>query len=92
MRDFADADSRDAWRSSWARFPRLAQVVVSAAPAAPAETLSYANEIETLAAAFFDHGLPVPDDYAVEDAQPTDAEARFYQRRRGAGDGRRPHA
>lgn len=61
LRDFADTDARDRWRSSWARFPKLAAALVRAvdATAPPAADLVYEDELEAFACAWHDAGLPV---------------------------------
>ena len=90
--DFRNADERDRHRSSWQRFPELVSAVV-AAPADEAssvETPSFEDVREAFAVAWHQAGYPVPWDYEAPDAQPTEAEARAYQRTRGKGDGRRP--
>lgn len=91
IRDFSDADSRDRWRSSWARFPSLSAALVAAVDenAAPAGPLDYREEIERFAVSWHEAGLPVPSDYAAPDAQPVHEADRMYQSRRGRGDGRR---
>ena len=91
LRDFADADARDRWRSSWARFPRLAAAVATQGRDAPAplRRLVYAQEIELFARRW--HPRPVPYDYLNADGQPTCEADRLYQRVRGRGDGRRVH-
>lgn len=91
LRDFSDAEARDRWRSSWARFPRMCEAVVAAVDegAMAAEDLVYSVEIERFACSWHDAGLPVPPGYAAEDAQPPDPESRRYQSVRGRGDGRR---
>lgn len=91
LRDFVDAEERDRWRSSWARYPKLCDVVVRAGDdtAQAAETMRYSDEIERFAGAWHDAGYPVPSDYQAADAQPSSAEERQYQSRRGVGDGRR---
>ena len=89
LRDFNDAEARDRWRSSWARFPLLSAAVVAVEPLAGSAQPSFAEEIELFAAAWFDRGLPVPFGYAAPDAQPASDEARLYQSTRGPGDGRR---
>ena len=89
LRDFPNAEARDRWRSSWERFPAVADAVVAAEGDGVDEWPVYAVEIERLAAAWYDRGLPVPHDYASPDARPVDASTRAYQEVRGRGDGRR---
>ena len=96
LRDFPNADARDRWRSSWARFPELVTAVVDASPTeleasddADVVTPTYQEEIEVFAAAWHERGLPVPHDYKNDDAQPTALADRAYQSQRGKGDGRR---
>jgi hypothetical protein len=89
LRDFPDADARDRWRSSWARFPRLAAAVVAVDTVDAGGAPRYAVEIERFAAAWFDRGLPVPQGYSAPDAQPASDADRRYQQVRGRGDGRR---
>lgn len=93
LRDFANAEERDRWRSSWARYPKLCEAIVRAGDGAalPAQPIQYSEEVERFAGAWHDAGYPVPMDYQAIDAQPTSAEERQYQSRRGAGDGRRVH-
>jgi hypothetical protein len=89
LRDFEDADARDRWRSSWLRFPRLAEAVASPDLVLPVtaatESLCYQIEIERFAVVWYERGLPVPHDYLNADAQPSDPEARSYQHVRGIG-------
>ena len=80
LRDFPDADARDRWRSSWARFPHLAAACVQACVcdegAEAAAQPVFAAERERFAAAWFDRGLPVPYDYDTPDGQPAAAADR----------------
>ena len=96
LRDFPDADARDRWRSSWARFPELVTAVVAASPTTldlsndtGAATPTYQDEIERFAVAWHEQALPLPCDYKNDDAQPTSLADRAYQSQRGRGDGRR---
>lgn len=94
LRDFTDAEARDRWRSSWARFPRLCQAVVEAIDeqAPDAQELVYAEEIERFACAWHDAGLPVPLGYNSPRAlPPSHEEQQQYQSVRGRGDGRQLH-
>eukprot|EP00325_Prymnesiales_sp_UTEX-LB-985_P022331 CAMPEP_0174732144 /NCGR_PEP_ID=MMETSP1094-20130205/58862_1 /TAXON_ID=156173 /ORGANISM="Chrysochromulina brevifilum, Strain UTEX LB 985" /LENGTH=119 /DNA_ID=CAMNT_0015934621 /DNA_START=93 /DNA_END=448 /DNA_ORIENTATION=- len=74
LRDFADADERDRWRSSWQRFPPLVVAVVAAASISdpPPPDPSYDQLREDLAVAWHRAGLKVPYDYETPDAQPLD--------------------
>lgn len=93
LRDFEDAEGRDRWRSSWARFPMLAAAIVAAVDeeVPHAGALDYSEEIERFAVSWYDAGLPVPADYAAPDAMPVSERDRGYQLQRGRGDGRRVH-
>ena len=95
LRDFVNAEARDRWRSSWARFPHLSEAVILGGLRGegvdPAHAPVYAVEIERFAAAWYDSGASVPFDYASPQAEPTEAHARLYQSVRGRGDGRRIH-
>ena len=83
--DFANAEARDRWRSSWLRFPNTSAAVVAARRGPPASPLDFRAEMERFAAAWYDAGHPVPANY-LEPLSPDD---RTYQRVRGQGDGRR---
>ncbi|KAL3920328.1 MAG: hypothetical protein SGPRY_005291 [Prymnesium sp.] len=54
------------------------------------QIMPYRDAIEQLATKWHQAGHPVPSDYTNEDARPSSPRARVYQKRRGAGDGRRP--
>ena len=90
LRDFADAERRDRWRSSWLRFPNLVKLVVAAdmVPRVPGDCPPFPEARETFAVAWFLAGLPVPYDYETPDAQPLSAADRAYQMVRGPGHGR----
>ena len=84
------AEKLHRWRDAWAKSPPLAQAMVLAAPTGEAPAaLSYVNEIELFAAAWFDAGLPVPSNYRVASARPPDPDVRAYQAVRGRGHGTR---
>lgn len=89
LADFEDAEERDRWRSSWARFPSLVSAVTRVASLEPGETPVYEEEIERFAVAWHDAGHPVPAGYRSPAALPPDEESRAYQWTRGRGDGRR---
>lgn len=91
IRDFENSDARDRWRSSWARFPKLAEAVVAAVDedSVHAEHLDYGVEIERFARSWYEAGYPLPADYASPDAQPASQADMDYQSQRGRGDGRR---
>lgn len=92
-RDFGNARERDEYRSSWLRFPHLVAAVVAAGQVevGPARAVSYLEQVELFAAAWYDRGLSVPSDYLNADARPSSLEACDYQKRRGRGDGRSVH-
>ena len=93
LRDFADAEERDRWRSSWARFPHTVRAVVAAEhDGLPLATPDFEEERERFAVACYRAGLHVPADYESRDAQPSSMADRAYQSTRGLGDGRRPAA
>jgi hypothetical protein len=75
--------------SGWLRFPLLAEAIAAPSLVLPgaAEPLSYAEEIEGFAVAWFQAGLPVPHDYRNADAQPSDERIRAYQLVWGKGHG-----
>lgn len=87
--DFDNAEERDRWRSSWARFPNM--VTFLAATMRPAEETpawAYRDEIETFAVNWHAAGYPVPTGYEAPSALPPSEEARAYQSVRGDGHGR----
>ena len=91
LHDYASADARDRWRSSWQRFPHLAAAVVAAPhnPADDVEAPSFHELRERFAVEWHRAGLPVPADYNLrDDGQPATAEDRAYQMTRGKGHGR----
>ena len=62
--DYADAEARDRWRSSWRRFPLFVQQVVAAThfpDGEPAPSFSVLRE--SFAVQWHRAGLPVPHDY-----------------------------
>ena len=88
--DFKDAEERDRWRSSWARFPELCRALAQQLrPDGTRGEWSYAEEIEIFALAWHRAGLAVPADYANPRGGPSEPEGREYQKVRGRGDGRR---
>jgi hypothetical protein len=91
--EFADAEARDRFRSSWEHFPLFMNALVfclSLCEAPPPPT-PFEEGLEALACAWHDAGWPVPAGYdACRDGLPTDAAAREYQAVRGPGDNRRP--
>ena len=88
--DYADAEARDRWRSSWRRFPLFVQQVVAAThfpDGEPAPSFSVLRE--SFAVQWHRAGLPVPHDYnARGDALPLSEADRAYLDVRGPGDGR----
>eukprot|EP00965_Chrysotila_dentata_P168505 5564470-Pleurochrysis_carterae.AAC.1 len=90
LADFPDANSREQYRSSWARYPRmcaaLAWQLVPTAP--PTPTPVYADLIHAFALQWHLSGLPVPAGYADLRGQPPSAAGRQYQFCNGAGDKR----
>ena len=95
LRDFANSDERDRWRSSWARFPRFVQAVVAASPDQldAEDPPSFEVARERFAVEWHRAGLPVPYDYdARNDALPLLQQDRDYLMVRGRGDGRRVRA
>ena len=92
IRDYASADARDRWRSSWQRFPNLAKAVVAAAhdPLDAQDAPSFEEVRERFAVEWHRAGLPVPADYDVRaDGQPAAVEDQLYLAVRGKGHGRR---
>ena len=92
IRDYASADARDRWRSSWQRFPNLSKAVVAAAhdPLDALDAPSFAEVRESFAVEWHRAGLPVPADYDVrDDGQPAALEDQLYLAVRGKGHGRR---
>lgn len=91
LSDFASAEERDRWRSSWLRFGPLVEAVVQAGFDDGDQTPQpvFQVEVERFAVAWHSAGLPVPHDYANENGQPTSHDEREYQATRGQGDGRR---
>lgn len=95
--EFADAEERDRYRSSWSHFPLFVRAlatclramlgVAGSADAPP----SFAEAVESFAVAWYRAGWPVPEGYLAEDGLPPSNEAREYQLVRGGGDGRRPN-
>ena len=92
LSDYADAEDRDRWRSSWDRFPRTADAVAAALPD-PLDTTpapAFAIVREAFAVACFRTGIHVPWDYENDSIRPTSDADYVYLTARGKGDGRRP--
>jgi hypothetical protein len=90
LSDYADAEERDRWRSSWLRFPHLTEAVVSAVhdPLDPNEPPSFHVLRERFAVEWHRAGLPVPYDYdSRDDALPLLQSDRDYLSVRGKGHG-----
>ena len=89
LSDFANADERDAWRSSWERFPLLATAVATAAhnPHDALPDPSFETLREAFAVACYHSGIYVPLDYEARLATPLSEEDQRYQFVRGQGSG-----
>ena len=85
------AVSRDQWRSSWLRHPRMVAALAALRTSSRrgvAHDASFSQMVEHLAAAWHRGGFPVPADYQSTAGQPIDLQVRAYQLKMGAGDGR----
>ena len=93
--DYASAEERDRWRSSWLRFPHLVAAVVEAGldPLDSDDPPAFQVLRERFAVEWHRAGLPVPFDYdARDDALPLLEADREYLSVRGRGDGRKVRA
>lgn len=91
LADYANADERDRWRSSWLRFPQLVRAVVAAShnELDMSEPPDFRELRERFAVEWYRAGLPVPYDYdARDDALPLLQADRDYLSTRGKGHGR----
>ena len=89
--DFANAEGRDRWRSSWTRFPRtVASLVAARHNGSPASAPSFQHLRELFAVQCSLAGLYVPANYEQCDPHSPVREERDYQLVRGQGSGRRP--